>query len=232
MSMREILVRHIRWYMSLWAIAFLLSLACMGLVILGVRPNDNLLNTLIQAIVQLISFGGIMVGIFYPQQRTLIRRLRLARLGWAERLALFDAKPEEYVAKGLTRAYLGRAIANLNLQITEARDKWHLTIALFAFAFLVLGSDLMLLVFHLSNTGYVTNSTLVRTTVTSLSEFAPLLEICEIYLFSVGVVILLYAFVRGAITPEGPVGSGTRSDELLALGQNIAEFATRTPDDM
>jgi hypothetical protein len=229
MRFQELYVRHFHAVMGFLAIGVLLVFFSLVLFILGVRPTSDLLKVLIEAIIQLVSFGGIILGIVYPQQRTLVRRLRSARLRWGERLAHFDANPVEYMSKGLTRGYFGSNIANLNVQIAEARENWSFTLALFLLAFTVMGADLILLMFHLGDYSQVMNSTLVGSEAVSLGTFAlPL----EMYLFGFGVVLVLFAFVRGAVIPEGPVTAGTLSDELVALGQKIAQFATLRPTEI
>lgn len=102
-----------------------------------------------------------------------------------------------------------------------------ITLTLFLLSFALLGGDMFLLLFHLSAYPQVTNSTLTAAAIPAGS----ILLNTEMYLFMAGVIILIYAFIRGADLPEGPV-TGSETDATALLGQIIAKSRNLQPPNL
>jgi hypothetical protein len=201
---RRFFVNHIQLVL-LVVIAMGVGVASGGpILFLRISPSQELLKVLVEASVQILAFGGVALGIIYPSHRNLVRALRETRLVWGERLNKFNAQPQEYLKRGMTSQYVLERIRDLSLQIDDARGFWGFTLATFAVAFVLFGVDLLLMIGHLAGYELVSNFA-VTLSAGVLLPVGPFMFCLEVIAFMVGIELLLIAFIRGAILPEGPV---------------------------
>ncbi len=196
---RRALIRNWKTVFAVYALAFCSSIVSGFLTVrFAIEPTEDLLKVLVGVIVQLVSFGGIVVAFIYPAQRSTIRRYRHGWLVWNDRLNQFDKNPKKW--KVMKRHEIEKVIAAIDWAVTFTRDARIFSLSYFAGAFIALGFDLGLLIFHLamfhSNTAGLVNSTVVLG--------SQLLGV-EMALVFGGVALLVVGFLKGAIIPEGPV---------------------------
>lgn len=186
-----------RQYFGVAALCFLVSLLFILLLVLRIQTDEEFLKTLIEALIQLLGFGGIILAFLYPAQRSLIRNLRRRKRLWLHRLDQFNHNPKRYLKKGLPREYAEAAISLLDHEMKSTSQASHLGLLGFLAAFLTLGIDLLISTVHLGLYRQLGNFTI------ECMELGSVLVAIEIPLLVGGVTLLLYAVYRGSKLPEG-----------------------------
>lgn len=192
--------RNSRTVLGVLAFSIVLFALFIGIFLLQIQPTEDFLKILIEAIVQLFGFGGVILAFVYPAQRSLLRRLRKSKQVWHQRLDQFNHNPKKYQRKGLRREYAETAIRTLNSQIDAAKDASHLGLLAFLSAFVILGIDLTLLIVHI---GLYDRISVWKFQGTILG---PAVMSIEIPLLIGGITVLLFAVYRGSKLPEGQLG--------------------------
>jgi hypothetical protein len=179
------------------AVALLLS------VVIRAYPDRESLRLVIEATVQLLGFGGIILGISYPTHRSLIRSLRRERIEWMRRLARSKhlTKDQENSTES-PQPDAEKMILYLQNQILRTVKDYAETQAVFMFSFLLMGGELFLSIFHLVEYDQIQSPA-------NLSAGTLLFGI-EIMFLLTGLGGVFFALFKGAILPqEPPTGNWT-----------------------
>lgn len=148
------------------------------LSLLPSKPSKEFLTALVNAAVQLLAFGGVIFGIYYTAQRSLVVDLDKMYFRWSD-----------WHAKNPQDEKANKRLTAINMEIERKQYDYNIAGKGFALSFVLWALCILISLAHLASFDTIN------------MEFGLLFLELEILLVSIGLGSFLYVMVKNAVLP-------------------------------